>query len=425
MKKLSNKSSFYFLITTLIVFLISGVIIFFLLQYIIQSEVDETLLEQKERIIQNLKDTKNLTDLVLSEEIVVDIKNLPTLIQSYRDHYNDTLIQHYDFEDKKYELEPYRQYKFAVTHNNKTHLITIRKSLIEADDIIETIFFSFSLIFVIMIFALMVLNSFTIKRIWQPFQVILNRIENFNFQSGKEYKPVSTDIKEFNNLNDKLSVMTKKLTEDYFTLKEFSENASHEMQTPLAIIQTKLELLFQQNNISEENLKTLQTIYQAVNRLSRLHKELNLLTRIENLEYTEQQSISIKSVIENQLENYSDIIDIKKLKLKTDLQSDHTFIGNKYLMEIMVSNLLSNAIQHNINEGWINIYLTNEKFIISNSGENPHVSIETLFDRFKKSKQSTDSSGLGLAIVKKICSIYNLNIEYIFKENEHTLTISF
>ena len=110
---------------------------------------------------------------------------------------------------------------------------------------------------------------------------------------------------------------------------------------------------------------------------------------------------------------------------KIDLQSDHTFIGNKYLIEIMVSNLLSNAIQHNINEGWINIYLTNEKFIISNSGENPHVSIETLFDRFKKSKQSTDSSGLGLAIVKKICSIYNLNIEYIFKENEHTLTISF
>lgn len=425
MIKLSNKSNLYFLIATLIVFLISGVIIFFLLQFIIQNDVDKTLLEQKEWIIQNIKDIKSFNDLVLSEEVVFDVKKLPANLLSYKNHFSDTLIQNYDFEDEEYDWEPYRQYKFAVKYNDRTHLITLSKSLIETDDIIETIFLSLFLIFVFMIFALMVLNSLTTRRIWQPFQVILNHIENFNFQSGKGYKPVSTDIKEFNNLNDKLSVMTKKLTEDYFTLKEFSENASHEMQTPLAIIQTKLELLFQQNNISEENIKVLQSVYQATNRLSRLHKELNLLTRIENKEFSEQQTISFKTIIEDQLENFSDIIEIKKLKFNKDIQFDYTFTGNKYLIETMISNLLSNAIQHNIKNGWIRIRLTKEKFTISNSGEKPDVATETLFKRFKKSKQSTDSSGLGLAIVKQICILHNLNIKYTFKENEHTLIIYF
>ena len=219
--------------------------------------------------------------------------------------------------------------------------------------------------------------------------------------------------------------MTKKLTEDYFTLKEFSENASHEMQTPLAIIQAKLELLFQHNGMNDETLAALNTVYQAVNRLSRLHRELNLLTRIENKEFIEQQSLCFKSLLENQLDNFNDIIEMKKLKLKTNIQSDYSFNGNKYLMETMISNLLSNAIKHNISNGRISVNLSKNSFTISNSGDKPEIPTGTLFKRFRKGKQSAESSGLGLSIVSQICIIHEFKIHYNYKDNEHILIIKF
>jgi signal transduction histidine kinase len=425
MIKLSNKSSLYFLITTLIVFFISGVIIFFVIQYIIKDEIDETLTEQKEQMIHNLDQADKFEELNILQEIIVEIDSVSDSELNSEGIFSDTLIQQYDYEDQEYDWEPYRQLKFTIVHHDTTRMLTLRKSLIETDDIIETIFFSLLLVFFIMILTLIAVNSFTMKKLWQPFQIILNRIDTFDFRSHKDFKSVSSDIKEFNDLNDKLLAMTKKLTEDYFTLKEFSENASHEMQTPLAIIQAKLELLFQQNKMNDQTMTALNTVYHAVNRLSRLHKELNLLTRIENKEFTEQENISFKSLLESHLENFIDIIEMKKLKLKTDIQADYIFTGNKYLIETMISNLLSNAIQHNIKPGWIIVILSEKKFTITNSGNKPDVSTELLFQRFRKSKQSAESSGLGLSIVKQICLMHDFEIHYNYKNNEHILIISF
>ena len=218
MMKLSNKSNLYFLITTLMVFLISGVIIFFLFQHIIKGEVDEELKEQRELIIQQLTELDRFEDLILPEEIIVELSPALTSQTDNNGSFSDTLIQHYDYEDMEYDWEPYRQLRFTITHNNETRLIALRMSLIESDDILETILLSLSLVFVLMIIALIFVNSLTMKRVWQPFQTILHKIDGFDFRSRKDFKSVSTDIKEFNDLNSKLLTMTKKLTEDYFTL---------------------------------------------------------------------------------------------------------------------------------------------------------------------------------------------------------------
>ena len=220
--------------------------------------------------------------------------------------------------------------------------------------------------------------------------------------------------------------MTTKLTSDYLSLKEFSENASHEMQTPLAIIQSKLELLFQKQDIGEENLKAVNSAYQAVNRLSKLHHELNLLTRIENQEYRDLESIDLKSFLENQIENFSDILELKNIELNRSIVSDLKVNANTYLLEILFSNLFSNAIKHNLAKaGKINIELKEKTFTISNTGMEPEYALDSLFERFKKGKPGAESTGLGLALVKQICSVHGFNISYSFHNKLHILKLEF
>ena len=196
------------------------------------------------------------------------------------------------------------------------------------------------------------------------------------------------------------------------------------MQTPLAIIQSKLELLFQKDDIGDDNLKAVNSAYQAANRLSKLHHELNLLTRIENHEYKDLEEIDLKTHIENHIENFSDILEIKEIQLKKSIESSYKLSVNTYLLEILISNLFNNAIKHNFEkDGKINIELKDNIFTISNTGPEPDQTPEKLFERFKKGKPGTDSTGLGLALAKQICSFYNFNISYTFQNKLHILIV--
>ncbi|MEJ2053058.1 MAG: HAMP domain-containing sensor histidine kinase [Calditrichaceae bacterium] len=423
--KLSNLSNTFFIITTLTVFIISGVLVFYLLQSIIKEEVDEELLEQKAELLSRLEEAKSFDKLIIPKTMIVSFGQAPDSIVNDKNIFSDTLIQRINYDNAQVEWEPYRQLRTVIKYNGNLKQITLRMSIIETQDLVETIFIALVTVFIFITLALISVNFFSTKILWSPFQSILKRIDSFDFRSQNRYKPVSTKINEFNNLNDKVKHMTQKLTRDYLALKEFSENASHEMQTPIAIIQAKLELLFQQKDISNENLQVLKSIYQASSRLSRLHQELNLLSRIENNEFTEKQKLSFKELIQAQLSNFTEICDFKNIKLSSELESDCSFDGNKYLIEIMLSNLFGNAIKHNINNGWIKVSLSDSLFRISNSGEQPNMPTEALFERFIKSRKTSDSTGLGLSLVKQICLLHNFNIKYHYTNNHHTISISF
>jgi signal transduction histidine kinase len=304
-------------------------------------------------------------------------------------------------------------------------MVTVRTSLVENEDLIEGIIFSLALVFLLMITALLIANYFSTQKLWNPFKTILERIRQFDFRSGHHYEPVKTSISEFKELNSELTRMTTKLTKDYLSLKEFSENASHEMQTPLAIIQSKLELLFQQRGFDEESLNALKSAYEAANRLSRLHNELNLLTRIENKEFKEHEKLSFRELLDLQIENFSDLVEMKGLVLTKEIQANPVVDGNKYLVEILLSNLFSNAIKHNISEGTIALSLTDKSFTISNTGEVPAESTDMYFERFRKRKAASNSTGLGLALVKQICILHDFKIEYIYENNLHKIQVTF
>jgi signal transduction histidine kinase len=416
---LQTKANIYFTTTAFLVLLISGSIVYFLLQYIIRDEVDERLLDQKNRIEQKVWSQGDFGDGTVSMDSSIRIGPKLDSSAGLKTSFADTAF----FNRMEGELVPYRSIRFPVRLNSEVRMVTIYQSLIGREELIEAISFSFFVVLVVMIAALTAVNFLSTRRLWSPFRQILGEIKTFDFHKRHSFALIPTDITEFRELNDALSKMAEKLTSDYFALKEFSENASHEMQTPLAIIRSKLELLLQQKNLNDETVQALVSAHKATGRLSRLHHDLNLLNRIENNEFTDKKPVNLKSLLEDQIENFSDLIEMKDIQIQAALTGEPVVMGSQYLLDILFSNLLGNAIKHNIPKGRIEVGLSDSEFKISNTGSVSDYPPEKMFERFRKGKTSSDSTGLGLAIVQQICILHLFEIRYYLQDNIHIFKI--
>ena len=421
--RLLTKSLLYFISTSPIVLLLGGIVFYFQMQTIIYEEVDERLLEQKSALQTELRIVKSFDKLAVPTDgsIVISTNIDSSLINAVEPLFTDTLM----YVETDNELLPFRELTFIAYSEDELRTVSIFRSLIETDDLIEVILTTLALIFLVTIILFAALNYFTMHRLWQPFHKIMEQVQQFDFRSRAGFEPVHTNITEFNSLNNELMKLTTKLKHDFNALKEFSENASHEMQTPLAIMQAKLELLFQQSNFEEENLKALKAAYDAAGRLSRLHHELNLLTRIENKEFTDQSVLNIQTLWQEQIDNFMDIVEMKNLILDTKFNASPEISGNRHLLEIMLSNLFNNAIKHNLENGHITIEINSNSFSISNSGPTPDFPPESLFERFRKGKAGSGSTGLGLSLVKQICLVHDFQIHYSIQNKLHNITVSF
>jgi signal transduction histidine kinase len=197
------------------------------------------------------------------------------------------------------------------------------------------------------------------------------------------------------------------------------------MQTPLAIMQSKSEILLQSDNLTPEQISQIRVIYQSVQRLSKLNKTLLLLSKIENRQFKDMEAINVNEVIEKHLEIFDDFIVNKHLKVSTKSTLEVEIRTNPLLFDMVVSNLISNAIKHNKEHGIIEILTTKLFISVSNSGQPPKLSSDSLFERFKKDSKASNSFGLGLAIVKKICDNNNWKITHSYIEDQHNISIYF
>ena len=219
--------------------------------------------------------------------------------------------------------------------------------------------------------------------------------------------------------------MTERIKNDYLNLKEYIENASHEIQTPLAIINSKMELLLQSGDMKEKQYKTVADAYEASNRLSRLNKTLILLAKIENRQFPESEPVNPAIMINHQLESLEDLIYAKKIKVVKQVEEQVTVLMNPYLAEILLVNLIKNALRHNIPGGDLKIELTGNSLVIANSGPALTLDPDMLFKRFHTSSSSPESLGLGLSIVQKICTMYGFKVSYSYQNNMHVMLVVF
>ena len=417
---LLTKTTLNFLSITLFIFLFGIVAFYFLLRAQVNQNINFELEKRKTSIIKQLSNTdpENKIPPNPNERIIIDVltddNNIPNVF------FTDTLI----FDELQHRYIPFRKLGFIVTHNDQKIYIRIFKSLEESDLLIVRIFLILTGLVIVLIVSLLLMNRITLQRSWKIFYKTIRDLSEYDVNKHEQFVLQESDITEFEDLNNVIQTMTNRINTDYINLKEYTENASHEIQNPLAIINSKMELLLQSNDLSEKNYKAVVDAYEASNRISRLNKTLILLAKIENRQFPESESVNLKLIIDNQLELLEDIIDSKNIRVKNTIQNNFSVIMNPYLAEILFINLIKNAIRHNVDKGQIIIHQTANAIKIYNSGSNKNINSKDLFTRFKKSSESPESLGLGLSIVKKICEVYNFNISYKY-DDMHQFIVKF
>jgi len=414
--KLIQKTKRTYILYSLIIFIISSTVIYFTLKNIITKRQDEKLLWDKEIIAKKIKYDYPLPIFDVEDfESKIPIKDTV--------YFKDTLIYQVINGAEKYEL--YRQLTSIETLHGKTYKIITRSSDVKNQDFFLAITISVGIVILLLIVTVYFVNTKIMRNAWLPFYENLEILKNFSLENNESILLKKTKIDEFQELNQSLIKLTDKIKSDFTNLKEFTENASHEMQTPLAIMQSKSEMLMQSEDLNKDQIQQIKAIYLAGQRLSKLNKTLLLLAKIENLQFKEKEEINLNKTIEKHLEIFEDFIENKKIKINKIFSENVLIKANNLLFDMVVSNLLSNAIKHNKEHGNIDI-TTNKLFMsFSNSGKPLNISSESLFERFKKDSKAPDSFGLGLAIVKKVCDTNNWKINHSFIENQHTITIYF
>lgn len=414
--KLLNKTSIYYLLFALPAFAVCSFVLYNLVASEIQDNLDESLWKERIKVEQKLKAGKTIDGFDDA------ISLTPTVLE-----YNDgaaTISDANMYDSIEEELLPYRVLQTVVSDGKSNYLFTIRKSTMESEDLIESIIYPVILLLIILLLGFFFINWYVSKKLWKPFYKTLEQLNEYKI-SEKTQQFTSTNIQEFSELNKALSAMTEKMHTDFINQKQFIENASHEIQTPLAVIKAKIEILIQSKNLNENDMQVIQSVYNASNKLSSLNKALLLLSKIENNQFKETETIEFTLLIDKTLEHFEDLAGLKNIQIEKNYVSSPSIKMNPILTDILISNLFQNAIRHNVLNGHIKIDLSNNSLSISNTSESTIENTVELFNRFHKNEASAESIGLGLAIVKEICDNYSISIDYRCENKYHTIKLNF
>nr|WP_211323840.1 histidine kinase dimerization/phospho-acceptor domain-containing protein [Chitinophaga dinghuensis] len=329
------------------------------------------------------------------------------------------------FQEPENSYAPFRELSQVISFHGQNYLLVMRKSQIEKDDLLKNIIHVMLIAFAGLLFFAILFNFIISRNVWKPFHISLEKIRHLQLSKLDMPQFEQTNVHEFNQLNDALNNMSTRIAQDYTTMKELTEDAAHEMQTPLAIVQGKLELLLQDDTLSEEQLKAITQSSDELQRLSRLNHNLLLLAKIENQQFHFTERTDMAAVTEKYLQLFDELMAEKQLAVEQTIQPASWQL-HPALADILVSNLLGNAIKYNTHGGSIRVSLTATTLMITNTSDHPEIPPAGRFQRFKKQEVSHGgaSNGLGLAICKKITDSSSLNISYHYQSPFHTFTVT-
>lgn len=417
--KLLSKTNLYFLGASMIVFCLGGILFYFLFQRIINKDVSDKLQERKDYVI---KQMANSDSLLLYQKFSANTVNVR------KDHctgagqiISDTLI--YDPVESK--TVGYKQLSFCATIGNRDYRVDIRRALVEQKDVIEGVIILEGILFLAFVAILTLLNNQLSKTIWRPFYAILDKINTYKLDRVEDLQFTRDSITEFNELAASIERMSAKINQEFSIQKEFIENASHEIQTPLAIIKNKMEILLQSPGLSEKQMDSISSASLAANRLSKLNEALLILARIENNQFHQTEELCINDILDHILLNFEELLEMKGIQIDRNMSGKIISRMNPHLATILLENLVTNAIKHNIPSGLISISVDKQELKVANTGDQPRNDPSRYFQRFVKSNQKSSSLGLGLPIVKAICQTYSIPVEYTFDGGHHVIRLSF
>lgn len=412
--KLITKTGLNFISASIFFFFIGSLGGYYFIRYAVNKMFNNELLEAKQKV-----EAQGIYSLTYAD---VSVDTLRLAITEEQHAFIDTVMQvagreGYDFYRKLSYLKPINDHE-AVRY-------TVIRSTSPSDLMVMKFTLMLTVFPVIFFLILFLVNRASTRYSLSAFYDTINKLRAFDVNKDNRLDLMTSDIDEFEQLNEVFNAMDKKIKQDYERLKEYTENTSHELQTPLAIINTKLDELIQADNLTEEQVKSIAGLIETTNRLSKTNQALIFLAKLDNRVFADAQLVSFNEVVRAQLENLEMLIDDAGLKVELVSTASPQIKMNASLAHTLIQNLLKNAIRHNVPDGHIHIRIEASSLQISNSGRVVSFDPEKMFGRFKKNSQHPQSLGIGLSIVKRICDISAISVSYEQKDTEHIFRLSF
>ncbi len=386
-----------------------------------QKDAMEVLLNRKDEFIKNI-----LPELKLKEIATWNKYNATSKIsKSGEEIILNSFAIRTKFSKWNNEYVEYKIIEHSIDIEGKKFLYCSEINLLETEDLIESTGLMFICILVLFLVGSYLITRRLSRTLWKPFYATLNQIEAYEIDQNRIFNFEDVKIEEFERLNKALLNLEKKNTLIFNNQREFIENAAHELQTPLAIFQAKLNTLMQFKELTTEQFIVVESLSNSVNRLKRLNKNLLLLSKIGTEKQKDLEFINLNELIQLQLDFFKEQGESKGIEI--DIRRNETCVvfTNPILLDVMISNLFSNAIKHNVQKGRVQIDINAKAITFANSGQFVRLPDEKLFQRFSKISSNDNGSGLGLSIVYRVVSLSEWEVTYDFKENLHIFKIDF
>ncbi|GGA90538.1 sensor histidine kinase [Puia dinghuensis] len=316
------------------------------------------------------------------------------------------------------KMHNFRKVVFTITDGNKIYKVTYSKPLQGIHHLSRAIIFVSLLTVLTTIFASVITNRILLRRLWRPFYDALHAMRNLQLGDARNLHFPITTTEEFRYMNESLGLAARKAGEDYLLLKEFTENASHELQTPLSIIRSKLEVLIQDEDLTPKQSEVVSSVFASLKKLSRLNQSLLLLTKIGNQQFHHTEKIDLKERMEDLLPQFRELWSANNIAASWELEAS-SIEASPDLIDVLLNNLLSNAGNHNVGGGLIRIQLQPNKLTIGNTSPSSALDPKRIFTRFYKGPSNNGNNGLGLSIVKEICDASAIVPGYHYTADVH------
>ncbi len=427
MKNLLQKSLGQLTIFASVVFALSIPSYFLLVDWIWLKELDENnaLIAQR---IENEFNEQHISDEKLAESIEFwnEIQPISKITYAKEPLTKDSLytIRRQNRYSQKEAIDRFRGLKTSIKINNRNYLLVIETNVEETEETVAYIALVTLLFFLILVIGFWLLNRRLSRKLWQPFQDTLQKLKSFQLNSRQQIEFQETDTIEFAELNATLDKLLRHSIATYVHQKEFTENASHELQTPLAVLKNKLDILLQSSDLTERQYHIAEEMNKALIRSARINKNLLLLAKIDNSQFDRSAPVGLDTLVNQSIDALQTHFTEKKISVVGNIQPNVDVKGNNSLAEVLINNLLVNAIRHTPPGGSIRITLTPLSLEVENSGDtalNPNL----LFKRFSRLSADNSGSGLGLSIVQEICRLHGWQVTYRFETNRHIFTVAF
>ena len=419
--KLLNYSTSRFALILFILLSVWAVVFYLEINDEIYDSLDQGLENQIDFIIERIRqDERMLSDESFSQGYSF-IREIPfEQAREFDETFKDTVV----FLEYKGDYEPIRVLQDVFEYNDRYYQIEVSTSMVERDDLVESLLLSLAWLYAGLIISILILNNLLLKKVWHPFYTLLSRLKGFSIEKDEKIVFEPTRIEEFSLLNQRVDQLLQKSVESFKSQKQFIENASHELQTPLAISINKLELLVENNQLDQEQLVIVGSVLNNLERLTRLNKSLLLLSKIENKQFPKTVQVDFNELIKQTIADFEDLAAYRTSEIILTEHASITYEMNRDLAIVLVSNLLKNALIHGPDGKPVTIEIQPELIEIRNAGMGSPLNKETLFTRFKQVGNEGKSTGLGLAISRAIADRFNLRLAYSY-DNGHIFRIFF